>query len=539
MIIVGMKRVEYLVFLYYSKLMEPVIVLAFANDRDDYLPMINRERKSIFKALQTHDDQNVIKVLREESTSVEDIFDILNYYRGRVAIFHYGGHAGCSHLQLETMTGDSQRADARGLAPLMGQQEALQLVFLNGCATKKQVQLLLSAGVPAVIATSVPIEDGKAVEFAEQFYKALASHTSIKKAFETAAAFMRTKFAQAREIGMHRGVSWEGKEKTANLELPWGLYIHPDKSGALKWKLPELKRPDTDETKPKLGPLVSKMCNRVVQVRTFWEFFQRQSGQHPKHPQFYFIHGNELAGHESFLERLMRTCLKEFAEREYGEEHATVCLEEVAWPKEGSLTEQQEQLPFNLMHRFDKWGSAGGFGAAVLSTLPCMEKRPLVLIKHNIYSSKWDKQTIELIKWYMESYWADIDIDANRDIPLFLVFFNVKYQQSTETGLKGLFSKWKSYTAERIKGELESVCPTPAKDSGAACLVLNELNEVEIEDVLDWFDENDLFQDEVERKEKAESIFTDTHSGLVKPKAMAKVERKLKKIIEEHQREEL
>ena len=41
---------------------------------------------------------------------------------------------------------------------------------------------LLEAGVPAVIATSVPIEDRKAMEFAEQFYAALANRRTIEQA---------------------------------------------------------------------------------------------------------------------------------------------------------------------------------------------------------------------------------------------------------------------------------------------------------------------------------------------------------------------
>ena len=39
-----------------------------------------------------------------------------------------------------------------GLAQLMGIQKELQLVFLNGCATKGQVEQLFAAGIKAVIA---------------------------------------------------------------------------------------------------------------------------------------------------------------------------------------------------------------------------------------------------------------------------------------------------------------------------------------------------------------------------------------------------
>lgn len=222
--------------------MKPVIILAFANDKDDYLPMINRERKNIFKTLQDHHDRGCVQVHKEETTSVEDVFELFNRYGDKVSIFHYGGHAGGTHLQLETAAGDAQMADALGLAQLLGQQEELQLVFLNGCATKKQVELLLNAGVRAVIATSVPINDKMAVEFSEQFYNTLAGQANIGKAFDTAKAFVTTKYGQAKEIGMYRDISWKGKKPQEKETMPWGLYINEKKPGSRDWALPAASR---------------------------------------------------------------------------------------------------------------------------------------------------------------------------------------------------------------------------------------------------------------------------------------------------------
>ncbi|UCH94966.1 MAG: AAA family ATPase [Candidatus Aminicenantes bacterium] len=218
--------------------MKPVIVLTFANDRDRYLEMINRERKNIFKALRHYDDEEFIQVRKVESTSVEDIFELFSHYQDQVAIFHYGGHANGTHLQLETPGGESQLANALGLAQLMGQQKGLQLVFLNGCATLNQVELLLSVGVRAVIATSVVIDDKMAVEFAEQFYKKLAKQVTIQKAFETARAFITTRYGPSREIIMHRDLSWKKEKKAADKEVPWGLYVNESSPGVLDWKLP-------------------------------------------------------------------------------------------------------------------------------------------------------------------------------------------------------------------------------------------------------------------------------------------------------------
>lgn len=218
---------------------KPVIVLAFSNDQDAYLRMVVRERKNIFKALQQHHDQGYVQVHKEENTSIEDIFDLFNRYSDRIAIFHYGGHANGTHLHLERSAAKAEMADALGLAQLLGQQPALQLVFLNGCATKNQVEQLFSSGVRAVIATSVPINDEVATEFAEQFYHALAAKATIQKAFQTAKAFVTTRYGKSREVNEFRALHWAGKSEAGSEEPPWGLYVNSNGEDALAWTLPE------------------------------------------------------------------------------------------------------------------------------------------------------------------------------------------------------------------------------------------------------------------------------------------------------------
>jgi hypothetical protein len=249
--------------------MKPVIVLAFSNDRDEYLDMITRERKNIFKTLQNHHDKGFVQVHKEESTSIEDIFQLFNRYQDRIVIFHYGGHANSTHLQLEATGGESQLAYARGLAQLMGQQIQLQLVFLNGCATFKQVELLLSSGVRAVIATSVPIDDKIATEFAEQFYEKLAGQATIEKAFEFAKAFITASYGPSKEINLYRDLSWKGKERAAKDEIAWGLYNNQTSPEVLEWKLPEtipgpIIRPGTSDAYTDSAKINTQLAETLI-----------------------------------------------------------------------------------------------------------------------------------------------------------------------------------------------------------------------------------------------------------------------------------
>ena len=217
----------------------PVILLAFANDQDDHLDMLTRERKAISTALQRHEDSRYIRLHVEPNAAIEDVFALFNRFAGQIAIFHYGGHASGAALNLETASGDNEVAHAGGLAKLIGMAESLQLVFLNGCATRGQVETLLANGVKAVIATAVPIDDTMATEFAEEFYRALASGKTIKQSFDSATALIASRYDNKQPIGEFRGMSWGDKTDAVAAGVTWGLYLQPEGDTAIAWKLPE------------------------------------------------------------------------------------------------------------------------------------------------------------------------------------------------------------------------------------------------------------------------------------------------------------
>lgn len=214
----------------------PVVFLAFANDANAHLELLKKESKDVFTALRDLDRQEFIKVHREESADIDEMFDSLVSFKDRVSIFHYGGHADGMTLRME-----GGAAHSGGIAGLLGAQASLKLVFLNGCATKPQVEQLLAAGVKAVIATSVPIRDDKATEFAARFYQALANRRTIGEAFEMAQSYLQTKYSDVREIGVvkMRDLGRDEAVEQAGDSIPWGLYIkEAHEQDVLSWKLP-------------------------------------------------------------------------------------------------------------------------------------------------------------------------------------------------------------------------------------------------------------------------------------------------------------
>ena len=224
----------------------PVVILTFANDAANPLPNLVNERKNIEAALRPHEDRRYIKCECEPNAVLDDVFRLVRAYGARVAILHYAGHANGGALLLETATGTAETAHADGLAQLIGKCAALQLVFLNGCATQGQVAALLDAGVPAVIATSAPVNDAMATEFAKQFYLDLGARKSIGEAFATAKSFVEAKDGSERLIiderlpenrGLYRVAA--DPQKTA---ATWGIFLAPGNGrarAALEWRIPD------------------------------------------------------------------------------------------------------------------------------------------------------------------------------------------------------------------------------------------------------------------------------------------------------------
>jgi len=197
----------------------PIVYVAFANDKDDHLDLLKQESSDIKNALNDANLKGWIILDRDESLEQNDLKRIVTgNYDDRIIIFHYGGHAG-STLFLDS----GEKVD---IVPILAGQKNLKLVFLNGCSTKQQVDKLFKAGIKAVIATSVPIGDSNAREFAKVFYDALASQKTIKRAFIAAKSNINSKVDNIPTFGGKDGISrGVGSLTHSSSDSPWTLYV--------------------------------------------------------------------------------------------------------------------------------------------------------------------------------------------------------------------------------------------------------------------------------------------------------------------------
>lgn len=170
------------------------MLLAFADsDRSRPLPHLAQEERRIRDALDPL--VSAMKIDRPVTlwnATPDRIIDEFqrDHMRGRIGVFHFGGHAGTSDVLLASLGPRATSVAAEHLAAFLGRQEGLTLVFLNGCSTAGHVDRLLEAGIKAIVSTSHSVLDDLAAELAARFYTEL-------RARPLADAFAATRAAMA------------------------------------------------------------------------------------------------------------------------------------------------------------------------------------------------------------------------------------------------------------------------------------------------------------------------------------------------------
>lgn len=90
-----------------SRLAPPVVFLAFAHDRADksrYLRNLPQEQRRVREATVAVEQAGLCEVVERANATVGEVLDVFQdaRYRDRVAVFHFGGHAGSGVLLFES-----------------------------------------------------------------------------------------------------------------------------------------------------------------------------------------------------------------------------------------------------------------------------------------------------------------------------------------------------------------------------------------------------------------------------------------------------
>lgn len=214
-----------------------VVYFAYANKQKAPLLHLQEEERSVHEILRSRRLKEHFIFERDSFASLESISTFLSKesHRSKLVLFHFSGHAGSDRLIFE-----DEEARVDGIAKLLGMCPRLQMVVLNGCSTEKQIQLLKKVGIPIVVATSAPVEDGIASKFASAFYGSLANGDKVSDAFEIASGVA---IAIAPEL--KKDFRSVGFDKKLGSDRPiWCIYYKDNKFQ--EWKLPGSSKPKID-----------------------------------------------------------------------------------------------------------------------------------------------------------------------------------------------------------------------------------------------------------------------------------------------------
>lgn len=205
----------------------PVILLVYANDRTQdgrYLRNLPEERRANSATLREAEDANLIELVECTNATLGDVIDACQRNRRRIIAIHLAGHADGDSLVFEHADGSPTAAAASSFAEFLGELPALELVFLNSCATRGQLGALLDHGVPAVIVTSTLVRDEVAQVFAYYFYSEAGRGETIDDAFRHASVDTKFAFSAGRtptSAGLWRDIN---VHELPSEPFPWELH---------------------------------------------------------------------------------------------------------------------------------------------------------------------------------------------------------------------------------------------------------------------------------------------------------------------------
>lgn len=233
------------------------IFLSFANSQQHPLVTLQEEDDKVYSILSRREEAKHFRIHRDSFSTIPKIAEYLVLFQDDIILFHFGGHAGQDKLLL-----NDTNANAKGIAKLLGSCKNLKLVILNGCSSKGQVSALLSSGVPIVIATSAPVGDRAATQFAISFYQSLGDlHENVGSAFQTAIGAAQTESAfNLNPETKSRDINFSEEEFLSEDPL-WGLYYQNEID--LEWKLPIARYIQQEEYIPNRS-LIQSLLNSLA-----------------------------------------------------------------------------------------------------------------------------------------------------------------------------------------------------------------------------------------------------------------------------------
>ncbi|MBE7385407.1 MAG: CHAT domain-containing protein [Leptolyngbya sp. SIO1E4] len=163
------------------------ILILTANPQNTNALRLGEEVRNIEAELERAHNRDCFELVSQWAVRVNDLTRALLKYNPHIV--HFSGHGGGEHgLALENDAGNTQLVSTKGLTQLFELvRNKVKCVFLNACYSKVQAEAI-HQHIDCLIGMSKAIGDRAAIQFAGQFYQALAAGKSFLFAYEAATA---------------------------------------------------------------------------------------------------------------------------------------------------------------------------------------------------------------------------------------------------------------------------------------------------------------------------------------------------------------
>lgn len=191
----------------------PLRILVMISSPDDYPSLdVEKEWSKLNRSLKELIDRRMVELVPLENATIPALLD--QFRHPPFHVFHFIGHGG-----YDSATGDgflvfedreedgesigetddgrvrSHRVNGERVANLLQNHASLRLAVINACEGARAsvsnpfggvAQSLVRASIPAVVAMQFPITDEAAINFAAEFYKAIADYCPVDAALADA-----------------------------------------------------------------------------------------------------------------------------------------------------------------------------------------------------------------------------------------------------------------------------------------------------------------------------------------------------------------
>lgn len=233
---------------------------------------------------------------------------------------------------------------------------------------------------------------------------------------------------------------------------------------------------------PGLGELIPRCCDRKKHKTDFDLFLKGQGA----HVMLCGIPGEERECHDSLGIRLMEESLRAYARNMGSEIDSVVKGKFVPWPDPATMNHRPHRFIADICSRLECELTAAEAKDFADSVSARLEK--ILVLRHSIRMERWSDGEKEMLEWYL-SFWDKVN--ALKIGPRFVILLNFVYPDPAERSWTSILTKKKHICHQDCEPELGRLFE-PRPQAGARKL-LEALDCVTKEQVMDWFDEYNIF----------------------------------------------